>query len=301
VTLQDSPEELGSTEATNMPVRQPVPETAVYWQWPATAAELINEQLALAVAADAVLATDPWLLAPAWGQGRGPLLGGCFVAFARGQAGPGHAGDRAWAAAVTWRPPASRPAHVDRERHPDRALVGSGPGGPRRADDVDDQAVISGEAGAGYLSGLLALREGALLSAAVGSLRRQPELLLVDATGRDHQRRAGMAVHLGALTGLPTVGVTHRPLWAEGSPPAFERGATSSLTIAGEEVGRWVCTRSGARPVVAHAGWRTDAATAAAVVLAASTNAARAPVPLGEARRVAREARAIAEGRAPRR
>jgi hypothetical protein len=49
--------------------------------------------------------------------------------------------------------------------------------------------------------------------------------------------------------------------------------------------------------VVAHPGWRTDSTTAAAVVLAASTNTARAPVPLGEARRVAREARAIAEGR----
>jgi len=52
--------------------------------------------------------------------------------------------------------------------------------------------------------------------------------------------------------------------------------------------------------MIAHAGWRTDSATAAAVVLAASTAAARTAVPLGEARRVAREARAIAEGRAPR-
>jgi deoxyribonuclease V len=109
-----------------------------------------------------------------------------------------------------------------------------------------------------------------------------------------------MAVHLGAVTGIPTVGVTHRPLLAQGAPPRPERGATSSRTIAGAEVGRWVCTRTDARPVVAHAGWRTDSATAAAVVLAASTDAARTAVPLGEARRVAREARAIAEGRAPR-
>jgi deoxyribonuclease V len=62
------------------------------------------------------------------------------------------------------------------------------------------------------------------------------------------------------------------------------------------EVARWVCTRNGVRPVVAHAGWRTDAETAAELVLMASTPASRTPVPLQEARRVAREARALAGG-----
>ena len=61
----------------------------------------------------------------------------------------------------------------------------------------------------------------------------------------------------------------------------------------------WVCTSSGVRPVVAHAGWRTTAETAAAVVLATSSGAARTPVPLQEARRVAREARSLALGAQP--
>jgi deoxyribonuclease V len=59
-----------------------------------------------------------------------------------------------------------------------------------------------------------------------------------------------------------------------------------------------VCTRTGARPVVAHTGWRTDIDTAVAVALAASTEGARAPVPVQEARRVAREARDLAGGQA---
>ena len=267
------------------------------WPWPETAEALAEQQLALVAAADEALARDPWLLGP--GRDPTPLLGGCFVAFARGEPGPGHVGDRAWVAAVTWRPPADGPAQGGRRS--DRALVGSGPRGPRRARDVDEQAVITGMTGAAYLPGFLALREGPLVVAAVSALRCRPELLLVDATGHDHARHAGMAVHIGAVTGIPTVGVTHRPLLAQGAPPRLERGATSSLTIAGAEVGRWVCTRAGARPVVAHAGWRTDSATAAAVVLVASTDAARTPIPLGEARRAAREARAIAEGRSPRR
>jgi deoxyribonuclease V len=230
----------------------------------------------LAVAADAALAAEPWQLPPAGAPA--PLLGGCFVAFARGEAGPGHAGDRAWAAAVTWRRPGQR------------TRVGQG---------TEEEVVITGLTGAAYLPGLLALREGPLLDAAFGALAKRPEVLVVDATGRDHPRRAGMAVHLGARWGVPTVGVTHRPLLAEGALPLLRRGAITPLVVAGQQVGSWVCTRDGARPVVAHAAWRTDAATAALVVLAASTGTARAPVPLREARSIAREARAVAEGRKP--
>jgi deoxyribonuclease V len=57
-----------------------------------------------------------------------------------------------------------------------------------------------------------------------------------------------------------------------------------------------VCTRNGARPLVAHAGWRISPETAVDVVLETSTPAARTPVPLQEARRVAREARSLVDG-----
>jgi deoxyribonuclease V len=137
------------------------------------------------------------------------------------------------------------------------------------------------------------MRQGPLLAAALAALGTTPDLVLLDATGRDHPRRAGLALHVGALLGIPTVGVTHRPLLATGPPPSPVRGATSPLLLDGEEVARWVCTRSGARPVVAHGAWRTDSATAVDVVLASSSPSARTPAPLGEARRVAREARAI--------
>ena len=92
-------------------------------------------------------------------RGRGRCWAAASWRSHSGRAGPGHPGDRAWAAAVTWHPPASGPEQVRRERHPDRVLVGSGPG-VRRAGDVDDQVVITGTAGAAYLSGLLALRRG---------------------------------------------------------------------------------------------------------------------------------------------
>lgn len=247
--------------------------------WPLDPGELVALQERLAADAAA---------APRWALGPGASFGGCFLAFARGESGPGHPGDRGWAAAVVWRPAGER-------RRTDDHLRGTGPGRPRRAADVEDQAVVAGRVPASYAPGLLALREGPILEAAVRGLRAPPDVLLVDATGLDHPRRAGLAVHLGAVLDVPTVGVTHRALAASGAEPPLERGSSSPVTIDGRVVGRWVCTSTGARPVLAHAGWRTDPDTAAAVVLACSTAAARTPVPLQEARRVARETRAEAQ------
>jgi deoxyribonuclease V len=153
---------------------------------------------------------------------------------------------------------------------------------------------VEGPAPAAYEAGLLALREGALLEAAVRALPEPSDVLLVNATGRDHPRRAGLAVHLGALLDLPTVGVTHRPLLAGGDWPPDKPGATAPLELEGEVVGAWVRTRAGTRPLAVHAGWRTDASTAAAVVLAAGAGV-RTPEALRQARRVARSRRAAAQ------
>jgi deoxyribonuclease V len=132
---------------------------------------------------------------------------------------------------------------------------------------------VPGYARAPYEPGLLALREGALLEAALRALPELPDVLLVDATGRDHPRRAGLALQLGAMLELPTVGVTHSP-----------------LMLGGELVGCWLRTRAGTRPLAIHAAWRIHPDTAANVVLAVSR--VRTPEPLRRARRRAREARA---------
>ncbi len=223
--------------------------------WPADPDSLIALQGSLAATAVPEFAFDPD--AP---------IGGCYVCFARGGTGAGQAGESAWATAALTR----------RGRRQSAAVV------------------VPGESGAPYLPGLLALREGALLEAAVRALPSPPPVLLVDGTGRDHPRRAGLALHLGAALQLPTVGVTHRPLLAAGDWPAPERGATSPLLLDGEVVGCWLRTRQGARPVAVHAAWGTDPNLAAKVVMAA-TRRARTPEPLRAARRAARRARAAAE------
>ncbi|HEX6310180.1 MAG TPA: endonuclease V [Acidimicrobiia bacterium] len=227
--------------------------------WP-DAADLDAEQ-------DRLAALRP----PHWQPEPGPLAaGGCFLAFARGQQGPGHPGDRGWAGA----------ALVEEPGHHLRVAV-----------------AVPVRAGATYQPGRLALREGPALAAALAALGARPDVVLVDATGRDHPRRAGLALHLGAALDVPTVGVTHRPLRAAGDEPGAEAGAWTPLLLDGDVVGAWMRTRPGARPVAVHAAWRTDVATAVDVVRRCSGRA-RTPEPLRQARVAARRARAEAEGRA---
>ena len=135
------------------------------------------------------------------------------------------------------------------------------------------------------------MREGPLLQAALRALPEDPDVVMVDATARDHPRGAGLALHLGAILDLPSIGVTDRPLLAEAIPVPDRRGETSPLRLGGLEVGQRLCTRPGARPVCVHPGWRIDAETTVRIVLA-TTRRARTPEPLRRARRAAREARA---------
>jgi deoxyribonuclease V len=192
-----------------------------------------------------------------WRPEHDAVIGGCFVCSQRAKRGRGAAGDPLWAAATA----------------------------------AQETALVQGTAGAPYRPGLLALREGPSLEAAVRALKRAPDALLVDGTGRDHPRRAGLALHLGSVLDLPTVGVTHRPLLADGPWPEDEPGARSPLVLEGAAVGYWLRTRRGVRPLAVHAAWRTDPETAVAIVLS-SLAGYRSPEPLRRARRAAREARA---------
>jgi deoxyribonuclease V len=283
------------------------------WPWPADADGLERLQIALAAVADAALPWDPtvWYAgragqaaarkadeapaagqadeAPAAGQGGGgsvsrgvaeiaapkdglppdPLVAGVYVTYPSGVGGPGSAGEPMWAAAV---------------------LMQGG--------EVLAEVVERGLTGGPYAAGLLALRCGTLLERAVRALPQRADLLVVDATGRDHPRRAGLALHLGAVLEVPSVGFTNRVLLAAAAPVEDRRGAASPLLLAGEFVGYAVRTASGVNPLHAHAAWRTtpDLARCAALSL---TNRWRTPEPLRRARTLARLARAEDEGRLP--
>src|SRR5437763_4116052 len=128
--------------------------------WPVDAAELRGVQEELATACP-----PPWQV-PAGAY----VIGGCFACFSRCSGGPGLAGERGWAGAAL--------------------ALGA---------QVVSRVAVEGVAGDAYEPGLLALREGRLLGGAVRGLPWVSEVLLVNATGRDHARGAGLALHLGAV------------------------------------------------------------------------------------------------------
>lgn len=219
--------------------------------WPTDVETLIAHQRRLAAAYPEPVTIDP-------GHA---LIAGSWVCFPRGVADMTSGAEHAWCAAVSV-----------------------------RAGKLVDQRLIEGAAGAPYAAGLMALRLGRLLSQVIGSLAERPDLVLVAATARDHPRRAGLAWQLGAQLDIPTIGVTRRPLVAEGGWPREERGATAPLRVGASTVGCWLRTQRGVRPLAIHPGWRVDLDTAIAVVMAISRR--RTPEPLRQARQLARSARA---------
>lgn len=223
--------------------------------WPGNARELQALQYELAAAEP-----DPYVPDPE------PLVCGVFVCFQRSKVGGDSGDERGWAAAAAY-----------------------------RGTFILTRACVTGHAAGPYVPGRLALREGPLLARAVIQLGSRPDVLLVNATGRDHPRRAGLALHLGAVLDLPSIGVTDRPFLAQGEEPGPREGDRSLLSIDGDVVASMIRVKEGARPLVLHPGWRTDLESARRILMC-TMGQSRTPRPLAEARTRARVSRSVAEG-----
>jgi len=117
-----------------------------------------------------------------------------------------------------------------------------------------------------YVPGLLAFRELPLLLEAFAKLRRQPDLILADAHGWAHPRRAGMACYLGILLDTPTIGCAKSLLVGEYAEPDQARGSTSSLRDGREQIGTVLRTRNNVRPVFISCGHRISLPSAVRIV-----------------------------------
>lgn len=151
-----------------------------------------------------------------------------------------------------------------------------------RGDEVLERVHATEPTEIPYIPGLLSFREGGAILSAFAELESEPDVVLVDGSGRIHFREAGLATHIGVTLDVPTVGVAKRLLC--GRPrrslddplPQGERvpiEADDSMTAPqGTVVGYAVQTRqydSGSRyinPLYVSPGHRVSAETAASVV-----------------------------------
>ncbi len=72
-------------------------------------------------------------------------------------------------------------------------------------DEVMEHRVYSGEVDFPYISGYLFMREAPIMMRALEGM--ECDLLLVDGHGTAHPRRSGIAVVLGVLLDIPTIGI----------------------------------------------------------------------------------------------
>ncbi|MDZ7687783.1 MAG: endonuclease V [Halobacteriales archaeon] len=132
-----------------------------------------------------------------------------------------------------------------------------------------------------YIPGLLAFREGRAVVASLRALE-EPDVILVDGSGRIHPRQAGLATHIGVALDTPTVGVAKSLLCGKprSSVERLEEGERVSI-LADERVeapdgttlGYAVQTKQYARdasttvnPLYVSPGHRVSAETAVDIV-----------------------------------
>jgi deoxyribonuclease V len=109
-----------------------------------------------------------------------------------------------------------------------------------------------------YIPGYLAFREWPLLEQCFQDLSITPDVLICDGQGIAHHRRAGLAAHVGVLSGLITVGCAKSRLIGEYEEPAAEKGSASDLLHNNEKIGEVLRTRDRVKPLFISPGHRID-------------------------------------------
>jgi deoxyribonuclease V len=135
-----------------------------------------------------------------------------------------------------------------------------------------------------YVPGFLSFREIPALLAALGKLRRMPDLLFCDGQGYAHPRRMGLASHLGIVLDLPSIGCAKSLLIGEHDAVGRKQGEWSAIRDAEETIGAALRTRTDCRPVYISSGHRVSLETALRMTLTVS-DGTRVPGPTREADR----------------
>ncbi len=153
--------------------------------------------------------------------------------------------------------------------------------------------VIRRPVGFPYISSLLAFRELPAYAELLDRLQtegHEPDLLMIDGSGTLHPRGAGIAVHLGVLAGLPSVGVSKTPLLGRCDTAGIATGHSEPIVVGGQRLGvAFRPSKSSRKCVFISPGHRCDVSFAERWVRQ-MTGGRRLPEPLYWADRFSRQA-----------
>jgi deoxyribonuclease V len=159
-----------------------------------------------------------------------------------------------------------------------------------------------------YIPGLLSFREGGAILGAFAELEADPDVVLVDGSGRIHFREAGLATHIGVTLDVPAVGVAKSLLcgtpeqsldetYPEGTRIPIAADDSVDTCPNGTIIGHAVQTRQYnspnryINPLIVSPGHRVSASTAADIV-EATADGYKLPEPTRLADSYADEAKA---------
>lgn len=124
-----------------------------------------------------------------------------------------------------------------------------------------------------YIPGLFSFREMPPLLEAYRQLAIAPDLIICDGQGQAHQRRFGLACHLGVTLDIPVIGCGKTRLCGQYHDLGESRGSIAPL-IAEEDqalIGNALRTRDGINPVFVSIGHKISLPTATDIVLKMAT------------------------------
>lgn len=109
-----------------------------------------------------------------------------------------------------------------------------------------------------YIPGYLAFREWPLIEQCIGLLQTKPDVLICDGQGIAHPRKAGLASHVGVLSGWITVGCAKNRLVGEHEILGAQKNSKVDLFYQAEKIGEVVRTRANVKPLYISPGHRID-------------------------------------------
>lgn len=151
-----------------------------------------------------------------------------------------------------------------------------------------------------YISGFLGFRELPALVPLLEEVEqagRLAEVLIVDGNGTLHARSAGVASHLGVVTGIPTIGIGKTLSFGQVDCEGMQPGETRPIHFEGRVIGTALRPTHGRKPVFVSPGHLMDLVTATQLAVNAC-HTHRIPEPQYWADRLSREAtRRVTENR----
>ncbi len=130
-----------------------------------------------------------------------------------------------------------------------------------------EEATASGKVSFPYIPGLLSFRESPILLRAFSKIKREPDIVMLDAQGIAHPRGIGLASHMGLLLDKPSIGCAKTRLIGAYNEMGKEAGLSSPLLIKDKIVGTVLRTKKNVRPVFVSPGHKIDLAASVDLVL----------------------------------